>query len=126
MSIPANLKYTSEHEWVRPEGDEAVVGITFFAQDQLGDVVYVELPQVGREITAGQPFGVVESVKSVSELYAPLSGVVTAINEPLKNAPEWVNQDPYGTGWMIRIRPSNPAEAETLLPPEAYAALTEH
>ncbi len=120
--IPEDLRYTKEHEWVRLEGDEAVVGITHYAQDSLGDVVYVELPKVQAQVEQFKPFGVVESVKSVSDLYSPLSGVVTAVNEELKDHPEYVNQDPYGKGWMIRIRPSDPSELDKLLSAEEYNA----
>jgi glycine cleavage system H protein len=120
--IPADLKYTREHEWVRVEGDQAVVGITHYAQDSLGDIVYVELPKEGATVQQFKPFGVVESVKSVSDLYAPLSGVVVAVNGELKDHPEYVNQDPYGKGWMIRIRLSDPAEMDKLLTAQEYEA----
>jgi len=121
---PPELKYTSEHEWVRVDGEEAVVGITEFAQDQLGDVVYVELPSVGTRIEQNKQFGVVESVKTASDLYSPLTGVVTAVNDPLVDEPQSVNDEPYGEGWMIRVRPDNLSELEALLSAEQYADLT--
>jgi glycine cleavage system H protein len=121
---PPDLKYTSEHEWVRIDGDEAVVGITEFAQDQLGDVVYVELPAVGTRVEQNKQFGVVESVKTASDLYSPLSGEVVAINETLTDQPQAVNDAPYGEGWMIRVRPDNLAELSSLLSAEQYADLT--
>lgn len=119
---PRDLKYTKEHEWVRMDGDEAVVGISHFAQDQLGEVVYVDLPAEGDAVTAGEPFGEIESVKSVSELFAPVSGEVVAINDALSDAPEVVNEDPYGDGWMIKVRPADPDEVEGLLSAEDYEA----
>ena len=125
QTVPQDLKYTKDHEWVRREGDELVIGITFFAQEQLGDVVYVELPEVGSEVQAGQPFGVVESTKAVSELFAPASGKVVARNDELVDAPEKVNQDPYGVAWMIRIAPSNLAELDALLDAAAYQKYVE-
>ncbi|MBF0135401.1 MAG: glycine cleavage system protein GcvH [Magnetococcus sp. DMHC-1] len=123
ISTPPDLKYTQEHEWGRSEGGEVVVGITQYAAQQLGDVVFVELPKPGTTLTAQAPFGVVESVKSVSDLFAPLSGTVTAINENLVSAPEKVNEDPYGAGWMIRIRPADPKQLDQLLTASAYQAL---
>lgn len=120
---PADLKYTKEHEWIRIEGDEGTIGITDFAQAQLGDVVYVELPVVGTTVTAGQPFGTIESVKAVSELFAPVGGQVTAVNAGLKDHPEQVNQRPHET-WLVRVRLASPAEAATLLDAGAYQALT--
>ena len=104
MSVPVELQYTKDHEWVRIEGDEAVVGITTHAQDQLGDVVFVELPDVGASFEAGDTFGTVESVKAVSDLYAPLTGEITAVNDALEDAPETVNSAPYGDGWMIKVK----------------------
>lgn len=121
---PSDLKYTREHEWVRVEGDEAIVGITEFAQDQLGDIVYVELPRVGARVEQNKQFGVVESVKTASDLYAPLSGEVIAINEMLVDTPESVNDAPYQDGWMIRVRPSNTAELAELLTADEYESLT--
>ena len=121
--IPQDLKYTKEHEWVRVEGDEVVVGITGHAVEQLGDVTMVTLPDPGQAVTAGETFGDIDSVKAVSELYAPVSGEVTARNEALDDAPELVNDEPYGKGWMVKIRPSDPAELGALLDPAAYAEL---
>lgn len=125
MNFPEDLKYTAEHEWVRIEGDIATVGITDYAQDQLGDVVFVELPEEGEEIEKGDTFGVVESTKSVSDLYVPLSGVVTESNDPLLDSPEIVNEDPYGEGWMIRIKISSKDEIKELLDHVAYQKLIE-
>jgi len=126
MNVPADLLYTEEHEWVRLEGDVAVVGITDYAQHELGDVVYVELPEVGSTVEQGKPFGVVESVKAASDLYAPVSGEVVEVNTALEDAPELVNNDPYGEGWMIKVRPSNwEAEKANLLDAEAYRRLIE-
>jgi glycine cleavage system H protein len=123
MNFPDDLKYTREHEWARVKGTKLLVGITDFAQDQLGDVVYVELPAVGDEIRKGESFGVVESTKAVSELFAPVSGKVVEVNDPLVEAPEAVNDDPYEEGWMIAIEPSDPRELAELLDVKAYAAL---
>jgi glycine cleavage system H protein len=121
--VPAELRYTKDHEWVRVDGDEATVGITAYAADQLGDIVFVELPEAGRALTQFAAFGVVESVKAVSDLFAPLTGEVTAANEALAGSPELVNGDPYAEGWMIRIRLANPAEVDELLDAPAYDAL---
>ena len=115
MSIPAELKYTKEHEWAKIEDDTVTIGITHFAQDQLGDVVFVELPEVGDDLTADATFGSIEAVKAVSDLYAPISGEVIAINEDLENDPASVNNDPYGKGWMIKVKFSNPSELAHLL-----------
>ncbi|MBF8274611.1 MAG: Glycine cleavage system H protein [Magnetococcales bacterium] len=123
IEIPSHLRYTSDHEWVHQESGTLIVGITAFATSQLGDVVFVELPRKGTKVTARQPFGVVESVKSVSDLFAPVSGVVTEINSGLQESPETVNNDPYGQGWMIRIQPDNPKEFDTLLHAQAYHTL---
>lgn len=120
---PADLKYTKDHEWVRVEGDTGTVGITDFAQQQLGDVVYVELPEVGTTITAGQVFGTIESVKAVSELFAPLSGTVTEVNGALKDRPDAVNSAPHDS-WMIRVKLSQPSETGALLAAVDYEALT--
>lgn len=125
MEFPEELKYTEEHEWVMVEDDIVTVGITDFAQDALGDVVFVELPEVGAQVEAGKPFGVVESVKAVSDIYAPVSGEVIEVNEELPDAPELVNTSPYEDGWMIKIRMSDPAELDKLLEADAYEALTE-
>ena len=119
-NVPAELKYTKDHEWAKPDGARYRIGITAFAQEQLGDVVFVELPKVGTKVTAAQAFGVVESVKAVSDLFAPLSGEIVEINAELPNAPQTVNQDPYGKGWMIVIAPSKPAEWNTLLTAGQY------
>lgn len=122
--IPDNLRYTNDHEWVRPEGDSWTVGITQFAANQLGDVVLVELPKVGDLLTLGQSFGTIESVKSVAELFAPVSGRVLEINEELESDPENVNTDPYGDGWLIRIQPSDKEELKELKDAAAYQKFT--
>jgi len=121
--VPAELKYTREHEWAKVEGDRARIGITAFAQEQLGDVVFVELPKVGARVTAMKTFGVVESVKAVSDLFAPLSGDVAEINAELAKKPELVNTDPYGEGWMIVVRLADPKEAEGLMSASDYEQL---
>ncbi len=120
MDIPKELKYTREHEWVRVDGDSVVVGITDHAQDSLGDVVYVELPEEGASVVKDEPFGVVESVKAVSDLYAPVTGSVTEVNDALVDSPEVINEDPYGEAWMIRIDLSSADELDDLLSPEDY------
>src|SRR5882672_2223528 len=122
-NVPAELRYTKEHEWAKLEGDKARVGITAFAQEQLGDVVFVELPKVGAKVSAMKTFGVVESVKAVSDLFAPLTGEVVEINAELPKKPEVVNADPYGKGWMIVIRMAKPAEANALLSAAEYEQL---
>jgi glycine cleavage system H protein len=122
MNVPDGLKYTKEDEWIRIEGDEVVIGITDYAQDSLSDIVYLELPEVGDTFAAGDTFGIVESVKAAADLYMPLSGEITAINEDLVDEPEIINQDPYGAGWLIRLRMSDSSEAASLLDPEAYKA----
>jgi len=120
MSVnPKNLKYTKDHEWARP-GKTVLVGVTYHAQEALGDVVYVELPKVGASVTQGQSFGVIESTKAVSELYAPVSGKVVRVNDELSNAPQTVNQDPYDQGWMIEVEPSDPKQLDSLLDADAY------
>jgi glycine cleavage system H protein len=119
-TYPAELRYTREHEWARIEGKRARVGITHYAQDQLGDVVFVELPKVGAKVTQMQTFGVVESVKAVSDLFAPLSGTVVEVNQELAREPERVNRDPYGGGWLIVVDLTNPAEAEKLMSASQY------
>ena len=121
--VPSDLRYTKDHEWVRVEGDEATVGITEYAAGQLGDIVFVELPDVGRSLAQFAAFGVVESVKAVSDLFAPLTGEVTAANDALAGAPELVNSDPYGEGWMVRVRLAATDEVGDLLEPAAYEAL---
>lgn len=123
MGVPANLLYTKEHEWLKQEGNVVVVGITEHAQSALGDVVYVELPDVGSSVKKDATFGTVESVKAVSDLFAPVSGKVVAINEALTSSPETVNQDPYGAAWMIKIELSNPSEINDLMAPGDYDAL---
>ena len=120
MEVPENLLYTQEHEWIRVDKNNAIVGITQFAQDQLGDIVFVELPEVGTVIEKETPFGVVESVKSVSDLYAPVSGTVNAVNQELESSPEQVNNAPYGSGWIIEIEISDKNELEKLMSPEKY------
>jgi glycine cleavage system H protein len=122
-NIPADLRYTKEHEWAKLEGDKARVGITAFAQEQLGDVVFVELPKVGAKVTAMKTFGVVESVKAVSDLFAPLSGEVVEANTELTKKPETVNSDPYGQGWMIVIKLANPKEMDGLMSAADYEKL---
>jgi glycine cleavage system H protein len=124
MEFPEDLKYSKEHEWARLEGESVRVGITDFAQDALGDVVYVDVPEVGTQVTAGRAFGEVESTKSVSDVYAPVSGTVLERNDALGDAPELVNSDPYGDGWMVLIEPSDPSELEALLDAGAYRELT--
>ena len=119
-NIPADLRYTKEHEWAKTDNDLVRIGITAFAQEQLGDVVFVELPKVGAKVTSMKAFGVVESVKAVSDLFAPMSGEVVEVNPALAKTPEVVNQDPYGNGWMLVIRPSKPDEWKELLSPSQY------
>ncbi|HEY3157080.1 MAG TPA: glycine cleavage system protein GcvH [Candidatus Eisenbacteria bacterium] len=120
MKVPKDLRYTKEHEWVRATGQEAEVGITDFAQGELGDVVFVELPPVGARVTQMKSFGTIDAVKTVSDLFAPVSGEVIAVNTELKENPALINQSPYEKGWMIRIRVANPAEIESLLSADAY------
>ncbi|MGC8873328.1 MAG: glycine cleavage system protein GcvH [Chloroflexia bacterium] len=123
--IPEDLRYSKTHEWARLEGDTVVVGITDYAQSHLGDIVYVELPEVGESYAQGATFGVVESVKATSDLYAPMGGTVLAVNETLADDPAVINRDPYGEGWLVRISVANPAEWETLLDAVAYARFLE-
>jgi glycine cleavage system H protein len=123
-NVPEDLHYSKDHEWVRVEGDTAVVGITDYAQDSLGDVVYVELPKVGERFAANESFGSVESVKAVSEVFSPVSGEISAMNESLNDEPEKVNQDPYDGGWMIRVKMSNPGEVDSLLTAAEYEDFT--
>jgi glycine cleavage system H protein len=122
--VPTDLRYTKDHEWVRVDGQEAVVGITDYATNQLGDIVFVELPDPGRALSQFAAFGVVESVKAVSDLFAPVAGEVVANNDALAASPELVNSDPFGEGWMIRLRLAEPSEVEGLLDAAAYEALT--
>ena len=123
MNFPSELKYTQEHEWIKVEGDVAIVGITDFAQSELGDIVYVDVNTVGDNIEKEAVFGTVEAVKTVSDLFMPISGEILELNDGLESAPETVNKDPYGDGWMIKIRLSNPAEIDALLSADAYMAL---
>lgn len=125
MNVPEGLRYSSDHEWVKQEGNVALVGITDYAQDALGDVVYVDLPNTGTTLAANDSFGEVESTKSVSELYSPVTGEVAAVNDELADTPEKLNADPYGDGWIVRIEMSDPAELDGLLNAEAYRALIE-
>jgi glycine cleavage system H protein len=125
MEFPQDLKYTREHEWARRKGDHVVIGITDFAQDQLGDVVFVELPEVGDPVKKGESFGVVESTKAVSELFSPVTGKVVEVNDPLADAPETLNEDPYEEGWMIVVAPSDPRELDALLDAAGYKAFVE-
>jgi glycine cleavage system H protein len=122
--VPADLRYTKDHEWVRVEGDTATIGVTDYAAHELGDVVFVDLPAAGKSVDQFATFGVVESVKAVSDLYAPLSGEVVEVNGDLAGKPELVNSDPYGDGWMIRVRVSDAAQVEGLLDAKAYEQLT--
>lgn len=125
MSTPKELRYSKEHEWVKVEDGKARIGITHFAQNELGDIVFVELPEVGDEIQMNETFGNVESVKTVSELYAPVSGTVVEVNEELSDSPELVNESPYEQAWMVVVELSNPSEVEELLSSEQYAELIE-
>jgi glycine cleavage system H protein len=120
MEVPKDLKYTQEHEWIRVDGNKAVIGISEFAQDQLGDIVFVELPEVGSQIDQGSPFGVVESVKTVSDLYAPVGGKVTAVNKDLETSPEKINNLPYKGGWILEVELSNEKDLDSLLDADAY------
>ncbi len=124
MSTPKELRYSEEHEWVKEEGENLRVGITHFAQSELGDIVFVELPEVGDVITSDEPFGSVESVKTVSELYAPVSGKVVEVNEDLDDSPEYVNESPYEKAWMIVIEPSDKSELDNLMTAEQYQEMT--
>ena len=121
--VPRELRYTKDHEWVRNDGDEATIGITQYAADQLGDIVFVELPEAGTSVEQFATFGVVESVKAVSDLFAPVAGEVTATNEALGGSPELVNSDPYGEGWMLRVQITDAAQLDELLSSDAYDAL---
>lgn len=122
MNVPKNLKYTKTHEWVLAQGDTATVGITDHAQHELTDIVFVELPVSGTEVTAGKECAVVESVKAASDIYAPVSGEITGVNDALSNAPELVNDDPFGKGWLFKIRMSDPGQLDALLSPDDYAS----
>src|SRR5688572_15091214 len=123
VTAPNDLRYTRDHEWVRVDGDEATVGITQYAADQLGDIVFVELPEAGRDLEEAKPFGVVESVKAVSDLFAPISGEVTSTNDALANEPELVNRDPYGAGWMVRMTVTDSTQLDDLLDGAGYDEL---
>jgi glycine cleavage system H protein len=123
-NVPEDLHYSKDHEWVRVEGEQAIIGITDYAQNSLGDVVYVELPKAGDKFVGNEPFGSVESVKAVSEVFTPIAGAVVSINESLADEPEKVNSDPYGEGWMIRMRMDNPAEVDSLLNAAEYEDFT--
>jgi glycine cleavage system H protein len=125
MNIPSELRYSTDHEWVRVEGDTVTIGITEYAQDALGDVVFVEMPEPGTAVAAGATFSEVESTKSVSDIYAPVSGSISSVNEALDSQPELLNSDPYGEGWICRITMTDVAELDTLMDAEAYRALTE-
>ena len=122
MTYPENYRYTKEHEWVSTEGDTGTVGITFHAQSELGDIVYVDLPKVGATVETGQSFGSVESVKAVSDIYSPVSGEVTEINTLLSDAPEKLNEDPHGVAWLVKIKLSDPSQVKALLDAAAYEA----
>lgn len=124
MSYPDDLRYSKEHEWVRVDGSRATVGITSFATDELGDIVFVELPEVGAALTQFGTFGVVESVKAVSDLYAPISGEVVEVNEALRDTPELLNSDPFGEGWIARVEMADDGELDALMDAEAYSAET--
>lgn len=123
MNYPDNLRYTKEHEWIRLEGDEAVIGITDFAQHELGDIVYVEVETVGKDLNADEVFGTVEAVKTVSDLYLPVAGTITEVNPNLNANPELVNTDPYGQGWMVRMKLANPSDVDALMDAAAYGQL---
>lgn len=123
MNFPQNLKYTSEHEWIRVEGDMAYVGITYYAQEQLGDIVFVDIPTVGETLEANEVFGTIEVVKTISDIFLPVAGEVLEQNEALEENPELVNKDPYGEGWLIKIKPTNLADIDDLLDAEGYKAV---
>ena len=125
MEFPEELRYSKEHEWVLIEGRIAIVGITDYAQKELGDIVYVELPEIGEKVVKDDPFAAVESVKAVSDVYAPVSGAVVEVNDALPETPETINEDPYGDGWMIKVRLSDPNETSKLLTPAEYGELIE-
>jgi glycine cleavage system H protein len=120
MEIPQGLRYSKEHEWVATEDSVATIGVTDFAQDQLGEIVYIELPSVGDKVSKDDPFGVIESVKAVSDIFAPVSGTVTEVNQELAESPEIINEDPYGDGWLIKIRISDGAELDDLMDNDEY------
>jgi glycine cleavage system H protein len=124
MNFPQNLRYTKDHEWIRLDGDIATIGITDFAQRELGDIVYLEVETTGKTLEAGAVFGTVEAVKTVSDLYLPVSGTINELNPALANSPELINTDPYGEGWMIKMKVNNPADVEKLMDAPAYEAIT--
>ncbi|HEK20098.1 MULTISPECIES: glycine cleavage system protein GcvH [unclassified Mucilaginibacter] len=126
MNFPAELKYTSDHEWIRIEGNEAYIGITEFAQGELGDIVYIDINTVGQEVSKEAVFGTVEAVKTVSDLFMPVDGTVLEVNSKLDSEPELVNSDPYGEGWMVKISIKNPADADNLLDADAYKGVIGH
>lgn len=123
MNFPANLRYTKDHEWISLEGHVATIGITDYAQRELGDIVYVEVDTIGKKLEAGEVFGTVEAVKTVSDLFLPVSGTITELNSALGNAPELVNNDPYGEGWMVKMTVTNPADVEALMDAAGYEAV---
>lgn len=123
MNFPANLRYTKDHEWISMDGNTATIGITDFAQRELGDIVYVEVDTIGKDLKAGEVFGTVEAVKTVSDLFLPVNGTVTELNPGLANSPESVNNDPYGAGWMVKMKVKNPADVEALMDAAAYEAM---
>lgn len=123
MNFPANLRYTKDHEWISLEGDVATIGVTDYAQRELGDIVYVEVDTIGKKLEAGEVFGTVEAVKTVSDLFLPVSGTITELNSALGNAPELVNNDPYGEGWMVKMTVTNPADVEALMDAAGYEAV---
>ncbi len=125
MNIPSDLHYTKDHEWVRFNGKEATVGITDYAQGELGDIVFLDLPEIGIVVTGGTPFGTIEAVKAAADMYSPVSGEVVAVNGLLEDSPELINQDPYGGGWIIKVQVRDVEEVETLLSPDDYAKLIE-
>jgi glycine cleavage system H protein len=126
MKVPENLKYTKDHEWLRIEGSEAYVGVTEFAQGELGDVVFIEVETVGETLAKEEAFGTIEAVKTVSDMFMPVTGEILEFNEALEATPELVNKDPYGEGWVVKIKISNPAEIDELLTPEQYSQHTTH
>ena len=126
MNFPDNLRYTKDHEWIRVEGDVAIVGVTDFAQSELGDIVYVDVNTIGKTLKQEEVFGTVEAVKTVSDLFLPIAGTLLELNADLNANPELVNQDPYGKGWMVKVKMSNPAEADALMDAAAYTSLVGH
>jgi glycine cleavage system H protein len=125
MNIPSELRYTRDHEWLRVEGDEGIVGITDYAQGELGDIVFLDLPEVGKQVVQGKTFGAIEAVKAASDMFAPVSGAIVAVNGNLEHQPELINQSPYGDGWIVRIKISNKKEVESLLNSADYGKLVE-